>query len=93
MKGASKDDGPDNLIEQARKKMEDFRQLRSEIDNDVFVMKEFIRDLKKKIKDNIRSETNPDGLLTQKELNYFSNLVLTCDGLAYQLNADEAHWS
>ena len=67
---------PNSIIDKADSKVSGIRGLKDEIDSDMAVVNQKLVQVNQKIKDNLISERNPNGLLKRKEGDYLKCLEL-----------------
>ena len=65
---------PDEIIEKAELRLQNFKQVRSEIDDEVVQVLEVLTSLAQRIKDNLQTDDNPEGVLELPEEEYLSCL-------------------
>ena len=63
-------DLPTQMVEDAKNKHEEFKQVKSDLDDCVAKAHQNLDMARQIIKDNVRKEGNPDGVLTRKEAQY-----------------------
>ena len=85
-------DLPKAIVSQAQDKVAHFQSFKSEIDTDMMALLELSDALKQKITRCLKTDANPDGLLTHSEQEYLSCLV-NQRKLEYLLRQDDAHWT
>ena len=61
---------PSEIVSCAEGKVEGFKSLKNIIDSDLMSIHEKIEGIKTKIKDNIKNNQKPEGLLTRNEQDY-----------------------
>jgi len=72
--------------------MDEFHVIRGKIYEDLQVVHEKLDQVKEKVRASLKSEQNPDGLLTRGEQAYVKCLELQKEQLEVLFSEDEAHW-
>ena len=67
-------------------------ELRTSINEDLDTVQQKLNQIGQKIVSNLKSNNQPDGLLTQSEREYIDCLKLNRDGMQVLFRKDEAHW-
>ena len=61
---------PGEILKAAESKISSFNKLKTEIDSGISEIHEKVKVVSKRIRENIKCEQNPEGLLTRKESDY-----------------------
>lgn len=77
----------------AKENVQNFKTLKVDIESGVALIQERIDSVKKQITDNLQTDQNADGLLTQKSSSYLSCFELDLFHLKDALESDEIHWN
>lgn len=83
---------PEGAIENAQANCEKFITLKEEIEQEMKMVEEQVDILKDKVRANLKSEENPDGLLTCKQDDYFDCVAMEREVFRSLLDKDETHW-
>lgn len=71
---------------------DDFNTFRADIDADILAIRAQILSLTSKIKAQVRSEENPNGLLIQDQAHYLRCLKFQTEELGSVLEKDKGYW-
>ena len=83
---------PEEIVARAEQKSAGFRSLKSEIDDEIARAHEALNGVRRKIRENILSEKNEDGLLTGKLDDYLRCLEMNYREFELLLREDDAKW-
>ena len=84
---------PSMIISQAQDKCANLQSFKSEIDVDMMALLELTDAIKQKITRCLKTNENPDGLLTQLEQEYLSCLDIGHRKLEDLFSQDDAYWA
>ena len=84
---------PEEIVARAEQKSAGFRSLKSEIDDEMARAHEALDGVRRKIRENIVSNENEDGLLTGKHDDYLKCLEMNYRNLELLLRKDDAKWA
>ena len=84
---------PDEIVARAERKSAGFRSLKSEIDSEMARIHEALDGVRRKIRENIVSDENEDGLLTGRNDDYLKCLEINHRELELLLRKDEVKWA
>ena len=80
------------MLNTAKNKLAGFNLLKGEIDTDMAKAHEVLDGVRRKIRANILSKENPDGLLTNSQEDYLQCLAMNYRHLEQMFRKDEAVW-
>ena len=81
------------LIREASDKRDAFSSLKGDINNGILEVLTKLDALQQKVKANMKTDQNPDGLLTRSEFSYIACLSIRHAPLENLLMQDEVHWA
>ena len=80
------------MISEAKEQRQEFLSLQSHLKADFAELIVKQAEFRQKVKSNMRTKENPNGVLTRKESDYFECLEIKHEQFTNLLSQDEAHW-